>query len=63
MFFDCIGSVTVAGEIAYFAYPDRIGVAQQDYAVADMDAVVKHACAAYAVMERAAAGCQDNGAA
>lgn len=63
IFFDCIGSVTVAGEITDFTQSDRIGIANHNYTVADMDAVVKQICAAYAVMMCSVICCADNSAA
>lgn len=63
IFLDCIGSVAVAGEITDFTQSDRIGIADQNYTVADMDAVVKKVCAAYAVMMCTVICCADNSAA
>lgn len=63
IFFNCIGSVTVAGEITDFTQSDRIGIANQNYTVADMDAVVKQIRAAYAVMMCSVICCADNSAA
>lgn len=63
IFLDCIGLVTVAGEITDFTQYDRIGVAQKYYTVTNMDTVVKPVCAAYAVMMCTVVCSADNSAA